>query len=79
MYKKDIWVGRLLLITCLISNKHPCYFENKHTHFKTYYNYLKHFQKTNVLVYILTNENHYKDFLNEWPLFKNTFKKPHKA
>ena len=32
------------------------------------------FQKTNIFVYILTNENHYKDCLNEWPLLQNNFK-----
>ena len=30
----------------------------------------KHFQKINIFVYILTNENHYKDCLKQWPLYK---------
>ena len=73
--KKYIWVGRLLLVTYSISNKYLFYFQNKHTHFQTSCKHWKHFsKKTNIFVYILTNENHYKDRLNKWPLLQNTFK-----
>ena len=77
MNKKDFWVGRMLLITCSISNKHPCYFQNKHLHFQNILQTWKHFQKINIFVYILTNENHYKGFLDK-ASFQNIFKTAHK-
>ena len=68
----------MLLITCSISNKHPCYFQNKHIHFQTSYKLENIFKKINNFVYILTNENHYKVCLYNG-LFKKYFQKPHKA
>ena len=75
MHKKDIWVGRLLLVTCSIFKQLSMLF-SKQTHtFPNILQTLKTFsKKTNIFVYILTNENHYKDCLNKWPLLQNTFK-----
>ena len=67
MHKKDIWVGRQASSYLSHFKTILAIFKNKHTH--TFQNILqnieKHFQKTNIFVYILTNENHYKDFLND--------------
>ena len=66
-------------LLALFPNNYPCYFQ-KYTHFQDIFTNIENiFKKTNIFVYILTNENHYKDFLNEWLLLQNTFKKPHKA
>ena len=74
MNKKDIWVGRLLLITCSISKQTSLLFSKINTYtFKTSYKTWKHFQKINIFVYILTNENHYKVCLTMASL-QNTFK-----
>ena len=35
--KKDIWIGRLLLITCSISKQTSLLFKKKHIHFQTSY------------------------------------------
>ena len=79
IYKKDFWVGIMLLITCSISNKTSFLFSKINTYtFKTSYKTWKHFQKINIFVYILTNENHYKDFLNNG-LFYKILSKPHQA
>ena len=52
--------------------------KNKHLHFQNIFQTWKHFQKINIFVYILTNENHYKVFLNNG-IFTKYFQKPHKA
>ena len=76
MHKKDIWVGKLLLVTCSIfqttifaifQNKHTHFktFPNKHLHFQTSYKIENIFKRSNIFVYILTNKNHYKDFQND--------------
>ena len=72
---KDFWVGRMFLVTCSISKqKHPCYFQNKHLHFQNILQTWKYFQKIKHFIYILTNENHYKDCLNNG-LFTKYFQK----
>ena len=75
MNKKDILVGRMLLVTCSISKqKHPCYFfQNKHQHFQNTFktsSKLGIFSKAQHFVYVLTNENYYKVCLNDDVFFK---------
>ena len=77
--KKDILVGRLLLITCSISKQTSLLFSKTNTHiFKHLTNIENIFKRSNIFVYILTNENYYKVCLNNG-LFTKYFKKPHKA
>ena len=79
MHKKDIWVGRLLLVTCSIFKQLSLLFSKTNTHFSKHLTNIKNiFKKTNIFVYILTNENNYKDFLNNG-LFYKIFSKPHQA
>ena len=76
---KDFWVGRMFLVACSISNQNIlAIFKNNHLHFQIPYKLENIFKKTNIFVYILTNENHYKDCLNNG-LFYKTLLKPHKA
>ena len=49
--KKDIWVGRLLLVTFSISNKHPCYFQNKHLHFQKHIKNIENIFKRSTSLY----------------------------
>ena len=67
------------LVTCSISKQNILAIFKRNTYtFKNILQTWKHFQKIKHFVYILTNENHYKVFLDKG-LFKKYFQKPHKA
>ena len=80
---KDFWVGRFFLVACSFSNQTSLLiFQNKHQTlsktFSKHFPNLKHFQKAQHFIYVLTNENYYKVFLNDGA-FSKYFQKPHKA
>ena len=76
MNKKDIWVGRLLLITCCISKQTSLLFSKTNTHIsKTSYKTLKTFSKKDKHLCIHSYE---RESLQRLPKrmasFQNTFK-----
>ena len=69
MNKKDFWVGRMLLITCSISNKHPCYFQKQsHTLSNILQNW-KHFQKDQHLCKHSNERESLQRLPKQWPLY----------
>ena len=69
----------MLLITYSISNKTYFLFSKQTPTLSKHLTKLENiFQKINIFAYILTNKNHYKDFLNNG-IFTKYFQKPHKA
>ena len=71
MNKKDIWVGRLLLVTCSISKQLSLLFSKTNTHIPKHSTNIENiFKNTNIFVYILTNANHYKYCLNNGLFYK---------
>ena len=80
MSNKDIWVGRLLLITCSISKKTSLLFSKQTPTLSKHLTKLENiFKRSNIFVYILTNKNHYKDCLNNGLFYKILSKKTHQA
>ena len=79
MNKKDIWVGRLLLITCSISKQTPLLFSKQIHTFPNILQTLKTFFQNDKHLCIHSYEREsLQRFPKRWPLYKN-FQKPHKA